>query len=293
MSALLQLTGHDHDLGGGFLVRRLLPAAQRQSIGPFLFFDHFGPVLEQPGVNHDVRPHPHIGLSTVTYLFEGAMVHRDSLGYEQKIEPGAINWMTSGRGIVHSERLPQELRDQAYVNHGIQLWAALPREHEEVAPSFAHTPAAAMPTLKAGNADVRVLVGEAFGATSPVVTCSKTIYLDVSLPASGRLTLPPLAPELAVYAVDADVRIDGTPVAAHTLAVLPPGASVELHAPKAARLMVLGGDALPERRFIWWNFVSSRKERIAQAADDWEAQRLGQVPGETEFIPLPEKRFIV
>ncbi|OOG60926.1 pirin family protein [Polaromonas sp. C04] len=293
MSALLQLTGRDHDLGGGFMVRRLLPSAQRQSIGPFLFFDHFGPVLEQPGVNHDVRPHPHIGLSTVTYLFEGAMVHRDSLGYVQKIEPGAINWMTSGRGIVHSERRPQELRDQAYVNHGIQLWAALPREHEEVAPSFAHTPAAALPALKAGDADVRVLVGEALGATSPVGTYSRTIYLDISLPASGRLTLPPLAPELAVYAVDGDLLIDGTPVAAHTLAVLPPGASVELVAPAAARLMVLGGDALPERRFIWWNFVSSRKERIAQAARDWEAQAIGQVPGETEFIPLPEKRFIV
>ncbi|HXE21178.1 MAG TPA: pirin family protein [Rhodoferax sp.] len=293
MSALLQLRGRDHDIGGGFLVRRLLPSAQRQSIGPFLFFDHFGPVLEQPGVNHDVRPHPHIGLSTVTYLFEGAMVHRDSLGYVQKIEPGAINWMTSGRGIVHSERRPQELREQAYVNHGIQLWAALPREHEEVAPSFAHTPAAAMPALKAGDADVRVLVGEAFGAVSPVATYSKTIYLDVALPANGRLSLPPLAPELAVYAVDAEVLIDGTPVAAHTLAVLSPGVSVELAAPAAARLMVLGGDALPERRFIWWNFVSSRKERIAQAAQDWEAQAVGQVPGETEFIPLPEKRFVV
>lgn len=293
MSSLLQLTGREHDLGGGFMVRRLLPAAQRQSIGPFLFFDHFGPVREQPGVDHDVRPHPHIGLSTVTYLFEGAMVHRDSLGYEQKIEPGAINWMTSGRGIVHSERRPRELRGQAYVNHGIQLWAALPREHEEVAPSFAHTPAAALPALKAGDADLRVLVGEAFGVVSPVMTHSKTVYLDVSLPVGGQLTLPPLAPELAVYAVDRDLLIDGTPVTGRTLAVLAPGVSVQLEALGPARLMVLGGDALPERRFIWWNFVSSRKERIAQAAQDWEAQTIGQVPGETEFIPLPEKRFIV
>ena len=293
MSSLLQLTGREHDLGGGFMVRRLLPAAQRQSIGPFLFFDHFGPVREQPGVDHDVRPHPHIGLSTVTYLFEGAMVHRDSLGYEQKIEPGAINWMTAGRGIVHSERRPQELREQTFVNHGIQLWAALPREHEEVAPSFAHTPATALPALKAGDADVRVLVGEAFGVVSPVMTYSKTVYLDVSLPVGGQLTLPPLAPELAVYAVDRDLLIDGTPVTGRTLAVLAPGVSVQLEAPAPARLMVLGGDALPERRFIWWNFVSSRKERIAQAAQDWEAQTIGQVPGETEFIPLPEKRFIV
>jgi redox-sensitive bicupin YhaK (pirin superfamily) len=185
VSALLQIAGREHDLGGGFMVRRLLPAAQRQAIGPFLFFDYFGPVQERPEDNHDVRPHPHIGLSTVTYLFEGAVLHRDSLGSVQKIEPGAINWMTSGRGIVHSERRPVELRGQSYVSHGIQLWAALPREHEEVEPSFAHTPAAAMPTLRVGTAQVRVLIGDAFGAVSPVATYSRTVYLDVSLPPTG------------------------------------------------------------------------------------------------------------
>ncbi|MEO7128087.1 MAG: pirin family protein [Rhodoferax sp.] len=292
MSAQLVLAGHLHDLGGGFMVRRLLPAVQRQSIGPFLFFDYFGPVLEQPDANHDVRPHPHIGLSTVTYLFEGAVLHRDSLGSVQKIEPGAINWMTSGSGIVHSERRPPELHGQAYMSHGIQLWAALPREHEEVAPSFVHTPAAAMPTLKVGKAEVRVLVGEAFGAVSPVATYSRTIYLDVSLPANGHLTLPALAPELAVFAVEGELQVDGASLAAHTLAVLAPGVPVQLATPTGARLMVLGGDALPERRFMWWNFVSSRKERIAQAAQDWQDQTMGQVPGETELIPLPEKRFI-
>jgi redox-sensitive bicupin YhaK (pirin superfamily) len=292
MSAPLVLAGRLHDLGGGFMVRRLLPTVQRQSVGPFVFFDYFGPVLEQPDADHDVRPHPHIGLSTVTYLFEGAMLHRDSLGSVQKIEPGAINWMTAGRGIVHSERRPPELREQAYMSHGIQLWAALPREHEEVAPSFVHTPASAMPTLKVGDAEVRVLVGEAFGAVSPVATHTKTIYLDVSLPAKGRLALPALAPELAVFVVEGELLIDGAPLADHTLAVLAPNAGAELAASTGARLVVLGGDALPERRFIWWNFVSSRKERIAQAAQDWQDQAMGQVPGETEFIPLPEKRFI-
>ncbi len=293
MSIELLLTGHDRDLGGGFMVRRLLPAVSRRSIGPFVFFDHFGPTTEPPGADHDVRPHPHIGLSTVTYLFEGAMVHRDSLGSVQKIEPGAINWMTAGRGIVHSERRPQELREQTFVNHGIQLWAALPAPHEEVAPSFVHTPASALPRLKAGDADVRVMIGEAFGATSPVATYSKTIYLDIALPANGRLTLPPLALELAVYPVDGEVLIDGATVAVHTLAVLAPGASVQLQASAAAvRLVVLGGDALAEHRFIWWNFVSTRKERIAQAAQDWEAQAMGHVPGETELIPLPERRFV-
>ncbi len=293
MSALLQIAGREHDLGGGFMVRRLLPAAQRQAIGPFLFFDYFGPVQERPEDNHDVRPHPHIGLSTVTYLFEGAVLHRDSLGSVQKIEPGAINWMTSGRGIVHSERRPVELRGQSYVSHGIQLWAALPREHEEVEPSFAHTPAAAMPTLRVGTAQVRVLIGDAFGAVSPVATYSRTVYLDVSLPANGHLALPALAPELAVFVVEGAVLVDGAPLALHTLAVLASNAGAELAAPAGARVMVLGGDALPERRFIWWNFVSSRKERIAQAAQDWQDQAMGQVPGEIEFIPLPEKRFVV
>src|SRR3954469_22062886 len=155
------LNGHEKDLGGGFLVRRLLPAARQRSVGPFVFFDHFGPATEQPGLNHDVRPHPHIGLATVTYLFEGAMMHRDSLGTAQRIEPGAINWMTAGRGIVHSERKPDDLRDRSYRNHGLQLWVALPREHEEDEPSFSHTPAAAIPELRVGEAQVRVLVGEA------------------------------------------------------------------------------------------------------------------------------------
>jgi redox-sensitive bicupin YhaK (pirin superfamily) len=292
MSALLQLTGHDKDLGGGFTVRRLLPALKRQSVGPFIFFDHFGPVTVQPEAGHDVRPHPHIGLATVSYLFEGCITHRDSLGYTQDIEPGAINWMTSGNGIVHSERRPASLRDKAYVNHGIQLWAALPKAHEEVAPSFIHTPAADIPAQQVGDAQVRVLIGQAFGKTSPVATFSPTVYLDVQLPAGATLELPALAQELAVYPVDAEVQVAGETVASHTLAVLPAGATVRLASTGApVRLMVIGGDALDGHRYMWWNFVSSRKERIVQAAADWEAQRMGKVPGDDELIPLPEHRF--
>jgi redox-sensitive bicupin YhaK (pirin superfamily) len=285
-----QLTGHDKDLGGGFLVRRLLPAAAQRSVGPFIFFDHFGPAREVPGVNHDVRPHPHIGLATVTYLFEGAMMHRDSLGSEQLIEPGAINWMTAGRGIVHSERRPQQWRDRSYVNHGLQLWTALPRAHEETAPAFSHTPADAIPAIQVGAATVRVLVGEAFGARSPVATLSPTLYLDVRLPAGTVLELPPLADELAVYAVQGDLRVDREDVGLHRMAVLDP-VPARVEAGSDARLVVIGGAPLDGRRHLWWNFVSSRPERIVQASADWEAQRMGQVPGEHEFIPLPPTPF--
>ncbi len=291
MSVLMTLGGHDKDLGGGFTVRRLLPAAQRQAVGPFLFFDHFGPVTIAPGGSHDVRPHPHIGLATVTYLFDGAIMHRDSLGFEQRIAPGAINWMTAGRGIVHSERGPQDLKTSSYVNHGIQLWAALPREFEEVAPDFEHTPAEAIPSLMRYGTQLRVLIGEAFGQKSPVRTFAPTVYLDVQLAAGVAFELPPLAQELAVYAVDGDVTIDGEQLPAHRLAVLAPGVAVSLLAGQATRLMVIGGDALDGHRFMWWNFVSSRKERIVQASRDWEAQTIGQVPGDPELIPLPERRF--
>ncbi len=291
MSVLMTLGGHDKDLGGGFIVRRLLPAAQRQSVGPFLFFDHFGPVTIAPGDSHDVRPHPHIGLATVTYLFDGAIMHRDSLGFEQRIAPGAINWMTAGRGIVHSERGPQDLKASSYVNHGIQLWAALPREFEEVAPDFEHTPAEAIPSVMVDGTQVRVLIGEAFGGKSPVRTFAPTLYLDVLLAPDTVFELPPLAQELAVYAVDGDITIDGEYLPAHRLAVLAPGAAVTLLAGQTTRLMVIGGDALDGHRFMWWNFVSSRKERIVQASRDWEAQTMGRVAGDAELIPLPERRF--
>ncbi|WBY01565.1 pirin family protein [Ramlibacter tataouinensis] len=284
------IAGREKDIGGGFIVRRLLPAFRRRSVGPFIFFDHFGPVTEQPGENHDVRPHPHIGLATVTYLFEGAMMHRDSLGSVQLIEPGAVNWMTAGRGIAHSERKPEHLRERTYVNHGLQLWVGLPESHEEAEPAFSHTPADAIPRVAFGPAQVRVLVGEAFGQRSPVPTLSPTVYLDIDLPAGGEFELPPLAPERAVYPIAGELRLDAEPMAAHVLRVLAPGRKARVSAAGPARLVVIGGEPLGHR-FMYWNFVSSRKERIVQASDEWAAQRFDPVPGETEFIPLPPTRF--
>jgi redox-sensitive bicupin YhaK (pirin superfamily) len=285
---LLTLTPHSKDLGGGFTVRRLLPAAQRQAVGPFLFFDHFGPITAQPGDNHDVRPHPHIGLATVTYLFEGAMMHRDSTGVVQRIEPGAINWMTAGRGIVHSERTPDDLRAVTRRSHGLQLWAALPVEHEEDAPSFSHTPADAIPSAVVGNATVRVLIGSAFGLSSPVPTLSPTLYVDMALPAGAALTVPAAAPERALYGIDTGFTLDGEAVPPGVMVVLPEGLEPLLQAEQGARVAMIGGATLGHR-FMWWNFIGSRKERIAQAADDWAAQRFERVPGETEFIPLPAR----
>jgi redox-sensitive bicupin YhaK (pirin superfamily) len=285
MTQRLLLTPHEKDLGGGFRVRRLLPAAARQAVGPFLFFDHFGPVEAGPQDNHDVRPHPHIGLATVTYLFEGAMMHRDSTGAVQRIEPGAINWMTAGRGIVHSERTPDDLRGTTRRSHGLQLWSALPAEDEELAPSFHHTPAAAIPVHEAGGATVRVLIGRAYGQASPVVTRSPTLYLDIALRAGASLKLPPAA-ERALYAVDAPFTLDGEPMPAQRMVVLAADEQPLLSAGADVRIALIGGEPLGHR-FMVWNFVSSRKQRIVQAQDDWRAQRFDPVPGETEFIPLP------
>lgn len=293
MSPVQLFTPHTKDLGGGFTVRRLLPAARQRSVGPFIFFDHFGPVTQQPEDNHDVRPHPHIGLATVTYIFEGAMMHRDSLGTVQQIEPGAINWMTAGRGIVHSERRPDALKTSTYVNHGLQLWAALPQVQEEAAPAFTHTPANAIPEVIVDGVIVRVLIGEAFGQRSPVATFSPTLYLDIQLPAGAAVHLPVLAQEMAVYAVNGDVALDSDAVPAHTMGVFAQGGGdIVAAGPQGARVVVIGGDALDGPRHMWWNFVSSRKERIVQAAADWEAGRFEGVPGEGEFIPLPEHRFM-
>lgn len=290
---MLLLRAHDKDLGGGFIVARLLPALQRAAVGPFVFFDHFGPIEARPEDNHDVRAHPHIGLATVTYLFEGAMQHRDSMGVVQRIEPGAVNWMTAGRGVVHSERTPEDLRAVTRRSHGLQLWVALPAADEEMAPSFSHTPGHAIPRWAWGGVAARVLVGSAFGVTSPVETRSPTLYVDLQLARGAALALPgDMARERAIYALDACL-LDETPLTARTMAVLPEGAAVQLSAPdRAVRCVLIGGEPLGPR-FLWWNFVSSRKQRIVQAADDWAAQpnaAFAQVPGEGEFIPLPEKR---
>jgi len=292
MSIAQLLKGHEKDLGGGFVVRRYLPAAAKQAVGPFIFFDHFGPVDVPADADHDVRPHPHIGLATVTYLFEGAMEHRDSLGTLQRIEPGAINWMTAGRGIVHSERTPKDLVGVPHRTHGLQLWAALPQAHEEDEPSFAHTPAAAIPEMEVDGAKVRVLIGSAFGRTSPVKTFSQTLYLDVSLKAGQQLSLTGLPAEAALYPVSGSVDIDGAPVPQNTMALLDTSNSQRVNAGTDAQFVIIGGEPLDGHRFLFWNFVSCSKERLVKAADDWEAQRFDKVPGETEFIPLPKRPSI-
>ncbi|WP_348752045.1 pirin family protein [uncultured Aquincola sp.] len=282
------ISPHTKDLGGGFLVRRSLPSLPQPAVGPFVFFDHFGPV--QAHDTQDVRAHPHIGLATVTYLYQGVMVHRDSTGAVQRIEPGAVNLMVAGSGITHSERMPDELRGQADLRHGLQLWLALPEADEEMPCFFSHTSAADIPEVApAPGVVARVLMGSGFGVSSPVPQRSATLYIDLRLAAGARLTLPPLAKQQALYAVEGGYTLDGQPVAAQTMAVLPAGASCEIVAPEGARLALVGGDPLGHR-YMWWNFVSSRKERIVQAADDWAAQRFAPVPGETEFIPLPDKR---
>jgi redox-sensitive bicupin YhaK (pirin superfamily) len=282
------LKSHEKDLGGGFMVRRFLPAAAQQAVGPFIFFDHFGPVDVAPGANHDVRPHPHIGLATVTYLYEGAMDHRDSVGSVQRIEPGAINWMTAGSGIVHSERTPHDLAGKPHRTHGLQLWAALPREHEEDEPSFVHTPAGSIPEVPFDGGVARVLIGSAFGRTSPVAAFGETLYLDIKLEAGRDIRLDDLPEEAAIYPVTGTIAIDGELLEANMMALIAPGSGVRVTSGDGAQFVVIGGAPLDGRRFIAWNFVSSSKERIARAAQDWEQQRYAKVPGETEFTPLPE-----
>jgi redox-sensitive bicupin YhaK (pirin superfamily) len=283
------LKSHEKDLGGGFTVKRLLPAAAKQSVGPFIFFDHFGPVEAPADANHDVRPHPHIGLATVTYLYEGAIEHRDSVGSVQRIEPGAINWMTSGSGIVHSERVPADLKGKPRRSHGLQLWAALPREHEETAPAFAHTPSGAIPEADFDGGRARVLIGSAFGKTSPVATFSQTLYLDITLDAGAQLLLADLPQEVALYAVRGSITVDGEDIPPSSMAYLENATGVRIASTEGAQLVAIGGEPLDGPRYIFWNFVSSSRERLARAADDWEQQRYAPVPGETEFIPLPRR----
>jgi hypothetical protein len=274
---------------GGFSVRRVLPAAGTRMVGPFIFFDHMGPADFAPGTGIDVRPHPHIGLATVTYLYDGALLHRDSLGCVQSIEPGAVNWMTAGRGIVHSERTGEPLRASGHRIHGIQSWIALPREAEECEPSFRHHDAASLPDFRLDDARLRVIAGHAFGQRSPVTVLSPTLYVDIRLEAGGSLTLPPEHEERAVYLAEGQASVGGTTLGAGQMAVLAPGATVRLAAIQDVRAMLLGGAALDGPRHLWWNLVSSSPERIEQAKADWAAGRFPKVPGETEFIPLPER----
>jgi len=291
----LVLEPRERDLGDGFFVRRVLPASKRRTVGPFLFFDHFGPVAFPPGGGLTVRPHPHINLATVTYLFEGAIDHRDSLGSVQTIRPGDINWMTAGRGIVHSERTPPEARASGATVHGLQLWVGLPRAHEEAAPAFHHHAGETLPVVRAPGAEIRVLAGEAFGARSPVEALSPLVYLDVRLDAGAALSLPDGLGDRAVYVVDGDVTCVGRAFAPARMLVLAPHGLVRLTTDGGARFVVVGGEPFPEPRHLWWNFVSSSEERLEQAKRDW-LHRRGEpdgpfplVPGDdAEFIPLPK-----
>jgi redox-sensitive bicupin YhaK (pirin superfamily) len=275
---------------GSLTVRRVLPALAARLVGPFIFFDHMGPATYAPGTGVDVRPHPHIGLATVTYLFEGAMLHRDSLGSVQKITPGDVNWMTAGRGIVHSERTPDEERRRGQVMHGIQTWVALPLAHETDEPSFEHHAAATLPRIERNGVTLTVIAGSAFGSQAPTRTYSPTLYVAASFAPGGALALEPEHEERGVYLAAGDLEIDGESLALGHMAVLVPGETATLASRAGATVMLLGGSKLDGERFIEWNFVASSREMIAQAKAAWSAQTMGKVPGETEWIPLPERK---
>ncbi|MEO6363792.1 MAG: pirin family protein [Caldimonas sp.] len=292
MTDLQTLSPLTRDLGGGFTVRRLLPQADLSAVGPFVFFDHFGPIDVAPNAHHDVRPHPHIGLATLTWLFEGAIQHRDSTGVVQRIEPGAVNWMSAGRGVVHSERTPKDRVGVAHRSHGLQLWIALPEENEDGAPHFQHVAAVDVPAVRLPGGTAHVVTGAAYGAASPVATASPTLMVvfDLAVASGAAITLPAAdASERALYAIDHPIEIDGTKVDEFMLVVLAPGTSPVLSAPRGGRVALIGGDSLGHR-FLSWNFVASSRERIVAAEDAWRAQRFPGVPGETEFIPLPPHR---
>jgi redox-sensitive bicupin YhaK (pirin superfamily) len=273
---------------GEFSVRRALPDKRRQRVGPFIFFDHMGPAEFPPGTGVNVRAHPHIGLSTITYLFEGEILHRDSLGYVQPIRPGEINWMTAGRGIVHSEKVRPEIFESGQKLHGLQTWLALPIEHEEDEPRFEHYGADGIPKISLEGAEVTVVIGSAYGETSPVATASETLYVEVRMQAGASIDLPE-AEEIGLYVIDGKVDIDGQTVSSGVLAVLEKNSKAVISSSDGAHVMICGGDALEGDRIIWWNFVSSSRERLEKAKRDWNEGRFDEVPGETDFIPLPTK----
>jgi hypothetical protein len=284
----LVIVPRTRDLGDGFAVRRALPHGRRQMVGPFIFFDHFGPVQFVSGKGMDVRPHPHIGLATVTYLFDGSIMHRDSEGNIQEIQPGAMNLMTAGRGIAHSERTPDAQRASGQMMLGLQSWIALPNDKEEIAPSFQHYGAASLPTVQDKGFRARIIAGRSFGATSPVEMVSPWFYVEVALEAGMSVPLDADHEERAIYIVDGEIAIAGDRYEAPQLLIFRPGDRITVRSTKPARMMFLGGDALEGPRHIWWNFVSSSKERIEQAKQDWKTGRFAPVPNEHEFIPLPE-----
>ena len=285
---MLTLKPRARDLGG-FVVQRLLPAFPTKMVGPFIFFDHFGPVQFIAGRGMDVRPHPHIGLATVTYLFNGHIMHRDSEGNIQEIMPGAMNLMTAGCGIAHSERTPDLQRHAGQKMLGLQSWIALPEGKEEIAPTFQHYDAARLPLVRDNGIEARVIAGKAFGATSPVEMISEWFYVEVTLKAGQSAPLDADHEERAIYLIDGEVEITGDRFEGPRLLIFRPGDRITISAAENSRMMFLGGTALEGPRHIWWNFVSSSKERIEQAKADWKSGRFAPVPEETEFIPLPER----
>ena len=274
---------------GGFTVGRVLPSAARKLIGPFIFFDHMGPAAFAPGRGIDVRPHPHIGLATVTYLFDGEIVHRDSLGSNEPIRPGDVNWMTAGRGITHSERTGTGPRQSGSRLDGLQLWVALPRSHEETEPEFHHHPAGSLPAVSIGGVRIRLLAGHAFGETSPVRTFSPLFYADAALPAGGELAVPAEHEERAAYVASGMVECGNERAERGRMLVFSPGTQSTLRAVSDARVALIGGAPLDGERYLFWNFVSSSQQRIERAKRDWREGRFAKVPGdEREFIPLPD-----
>jgi redox-sensitive bicupin YhaK (pirin superfamily) len=273
---------------GEFTVRRALPAAECRAVGPFVFFDQMGPVELQEGQALDVRPHPHIGLATITWLLEGEIRHKDSLGFDLVIRPGEVNWMTAGRGIVHSERSPQSQRHAGARLSGIQAWLALPLAQEECEPGFQHYTWDQFPRIRQDGVEIALIAGSAFGQTSPVITASETLYAELRVSAGRRIQIPSLVEEQALYVATGSIELNGQRFEAGTLLVLQARTAAQFTATDDSICMLLGGAPLDAKRHLWWNFVSSSLERLEQAKADWKAGRSGKVPGETEFIPLPE-----
>jgi len=284
----LTIVGRERDLGS-FAVQRILPYAQRRMVGPFIFLDHMGPTEFAAGEGMDVRPHPHIGLATVTYLFAGEMIHRDTLGSHQAIKPGDVNWMTAGRGIAHSERTGVEERARRHCVHGLQSWVALPKEYEECAPEFFHHPSDSLPAFDVKGAKLKLISGKAYGHEAPVKTYSPLFYAEAKLKQGGTLKLSAEYAERALCLISGAVRIGDTTIQPGTMPVFARGDTITIEAQVPSHLMLLGGEPFPEARFIDWNFVSSSKERLEQAKADWKAGRFAKIPGDDkEFIPLPE-----
>ncbi len=283
----LTLLPATHDIGG-FKVHRTLPHRERTMVGPFLFFDQMGPAHLPPGQGIDVRPHPHINLATVTYLFDGAIGHRDSLGTEIVIRPGAVNLMTAGHGIVHSERSPGDERADGPALSGIQTWLALPDGREEIDPAFEHVPAGDLPIVEGAGVNARVIMGSLWGKSAPTTTYAGTIYADIALAAGASVPIDADADERAIYLVEGDAVLEGVPLEPQKLYVLRPGIAATLRTTGGARAMLAGGDAFKTPRHVWWNFVSSSRERIEEARRAWMAREFPVVPGdEIEWIPIP------